>query len=81
MSSSRFGFILTQNQVTHFNCTNHKCRLLDSVDCIVTRLRAVRYGLRIPAGAESCSLLQIVQLGFAVHRVSYLTGTEDLARG
>ena len=42
----------------------------------MTRLRALRTGVRIPAGSRNFSLLQNVQNSFEAHRAPYL-----MARG
>jgi hypothetical protein len=57
-----------------------KIRCRDSVVSIVTRLRAERPGVWIPAKARDLSLLKNLRTGSGVHLASYSSGSGVLSR-
>jgi hypothetical protein len=59
--------------ILHYRLPNLGGR--DSVVIIVTRVRAGRSGVRIPAGTRDFSLLRNVQTGFGAHSPFYSMGT------
>ena len=71
----KFRYAITNSgTLSKIQVCYHKFRYCHNAVCIVTRLRAGRPGLQVPARARDFSLLQKVQTCCGAHPASYSTG-------